>query len=273
MTTDRVDIIGVDDNTQAKEEDIIDVEDSLLSRRQELRELRNKLTGLRRSAKSADKKTKKDLQAQVAALEEDVERKKIQLEEDEKLAAGAALVMEKTMEGERVAAARAKRQAKKEARQEEEARRRREADDLAFQMPQLGREERETFEKILCADQLQIHNIDPDGNCLFNAIAHQLALRHGRELSQTDLRNMAAEHIQSHNEKYAAFLEEPTEEYCLKIRSADLWGGHLELDALSEALATSIIVYQSDTPPMEFNTVCSDAIPLRIWYDVTLPFH
>ncbi|PJF16472.1 OTU domain-containing protein 6B [Paramicrosporidium saccamoebae] len=259
------DSVDVEAYDETSEQELVDIEDPFSARRQELKELRTRLVAARRAVKNADKKQKKSIHEEVSTLEALLESKKEALETDERLAAGAALVMERTHENERAAAARAKRQAKKEMRSEEDAKRKQEAQAIAAQMPQLGRLEREAFETVLLTEQLEIFHIDPDGSCLFNALSHQLKVRYSRNYDQSKLRDMAAEYILGNEIKYAGFLEEPLEDYCERLRGNDLWGGHLELDALSEALSLPIVVYQASSPPMTFGSDRNDS-PLRIWY-------
>lgn len=139
-------------------------------------------------------------------------------------------------------------QAQKRAAQEQEAR------ELAALMPNKGQMERTLFDKILGSDGLKIHDIEPDGNCLFEAISHQLRVRQGKEFDQLALRRLAADHVGERADKYAAFVDEDLslEAYCQKLRDSDLWGGQIEIDALVHALGVPIKVYQADALPMVF---------------------
>lgn len=101
---------------------------------------------------------------------------------------------------------------------------------------------------------------------MFNAIAHQLELRHFLDMNQGDLRRMASKYLTERGDKYSGFLEEPLEEYCEKIIDGSLWGGHLELDALSESLHISIKVYQADSKPLVFGVESTETPTLTIWY-------
>lgn len=160
--------------------------------------------------------------------------------------------MERTRDKERLNQLRAQKAARKATKAQEEAARRVEAAELASAMPQLSRLEQESLAPLLESLRLVIHPIAPDGSCLFNAIAHQLTLRYGRRCDQAALRRLAAQQLKREAEKYSAFLEEPMEEYCEKLLGNDMWGGHLELDALSTALAVPITVYQAGVPPIKF---------------------
>lgn len=101
---------------------------------------------------------------------------------------------------------------------------------------------------------------------MFNAISHQLKTRHSLDFDQRSLRFRAASYIMDNEEKYSGFLEEPIAEYCDRIRGMDLWGGHLELDALCHALRVPIVVYQADTDAITFGKDdYASTTPLVIW--------
>lgn len=92
--------------------------------------------------------------------------------------------------------------------------------------------------------------IPPDGHCLFNAVADQLALV-GIPLGVEEtgqkykaVRKAAAGYMEEHPDDFAAFLEEPLEGYVEKIRDTAEWGGHLELQALAKAYKVEICVIQ-----------------------------
>jgi OTU domain-containing protein 6 len=120
---------------------------------------------------------------------------------------------------------------------------------------------------------LQIREIQSDGNCLFRAIADQLrydgtssssssnsnsGIGTGKNsLDHISLRALAALHIRSHKNDYEPYLEEGTHfpTYCTRIASstpvdgaAVLWGGQVEIQALSLCLGKVIEVYSADAP-------------------------
>jgi OTU domain-containing protein 6 len=113
---------------------------------------------------------------------------------------------------------------------------------------------------------------------MFAAISHQLAERHGVALNVRDLRAMASDHIAGFGEKYKGFLDlgdeadgdedGAVEKYCKKLRDTTMWGGHVELDALSEALKTPIQVYQVDGDPLEFGSQFAPKPALKLWYTI-----
>jgi hypothetical protein len=73
---------------------------------------------------------------------------------------------------------------------------------------------------------------------------------------------LAVEYISLNAEKYIGFLdeEESVSEYCERL-AKDMWGGHLELDALVEVLTVPIIVYQADAEPIRFGERISNGRP------------
>ena len=69
------------------------------------------------------------------------------------------------------------------------------------------------------------------------------------------LRERASDWIRTHAEEYRPFMvgkeeelisDEQFEEYCTQIVNEPVWGGNLELQALSQSLEISINVIQSD---------------------------
>lgn len=76
--------------------------------------------------------------------------------------------------------------------------------------------------------------------------------------SVQELRELAAEHIRSHRDQFAAFVvpeddaEDPAaffERYCDEIEDTAVWGSHVELTALAGALGRRITVYAVGMAP------------------------
>ncbi|KAH8106703.1 hypothetical protein BXZ70DRAFT_1003623 [Cristinia sonorae] len=140
-----------------------------------------------------------------------------------------------------------------------------------------ARIERETAEekRIISAtcDELglQIHEITPDGHCLFSAIADQLQLLglvpHG-SVDYITVRRVAADYIYDHPDDFIPFLpssagedgagatssgfmsQKEFEVYCKSIRDTGVWGGEPEILALSRAYRIPIHVIQGSQPPI-----------------------
>ncbi|THU78634.1 cysteine proteinase [Dendrothele bispora CBS 962.96] len=118
---------------------------------------------------------------------------------------------------------------------------------------------------------VQIYEINPDGHCLFSAVADQLALLSILPSSQANyatVRLTACNYIYSHPDDFLPFLpsangedgpgatreglmsQREFESYCLSIRDTAVWGGEPEILALSRAYNIPIHVVQSGRPPI-----------------------
>lgn len=114
--------------------------------------------------------------------------------------------------------------------------------------------------------------INPDGHCLFSAVADQLALLNIVPPSQanyTTVRAAATDYMLRHPDDFLPFLPstfgedglgatddtglmtlEQYERYCLSIRDTAKWGGEHEIHALSRAYNITILVIQGGNPPI-----------------------
>jgi OTU domain-containing protein 6 len=111
------------------------------------------------------------------------------------------------------------------------------------------------------ANGLVEKEIQPDGHCLFSAVADQLAQASiplgggGGDGSDAKgptttmlpykvVRRRAAEYMLAHPDDFAPFLEEGLEGYARKMRDTAEWGGQLELTALANVYGVEIKVLQ-----------------------------
>lgn len=137
-------------------------------------------------------------------------------------------------------------------------------------------------ELYLDPNNLDILEVPADGHCLFRAIAEQLnnELMMSQYLDDDDdeeedyehvlmdyriLREKCADELALHEATLAPFCEyeDSFQNYVDRVRcSADAWGGHVELRALSQALNRPIIVYSATAPPLVMNGVSSEEVTL-----------
>lgn len=109
--------------------------------------------------------------------------------------------------------------------------------------------ESEYMKKIFKTYKLSEKEIEPDGHCLFSAVADQLGQNsiplggHGEPAYKT-VRKAAAAYMLKHGDDFAPFLEEDLEGYAQKMRDTAEWGGQLELTALAKNYNTEIRVVQ-----------------------------
>ncbi|KPI40312.1 OTU domain-containing protein 2 [Cyphellophora attinorum] len=93
--------------------------------------------------------------------------------------------------------------------------------------------------------------IQPDGHCLYSAIAHGLppatsATAESKKEGYHDVRVKTSKFIEEHSDDFAAFLEEPLVVYVRKIRDTAEWGGQVELQAIARAYEITVKVLQAD---------------------------
>lgn len=208
-------------------------------------EKRRQLTALRKESKSANKERRKEIQNMIAELEASISEAVIEPAEPSK---EDFEEQQRHFEQLRLKKAEKEKEAAKEREKiVEEARKK------IQEGPQLDKLEKERFEELLSKANLSIHHINPDGNCLFEAIRHQLVHENYNSiLDQSSLRNLTAQYILDHADQYTPFIDfdehsvSSVQEYCNLVRKNGWWGGDVELDAMAHALNVQIKVFKSD---------------------------
>lgn len=120
--------------------------------------------------------------------------------------------------------------------------------------------EAETMDKLLASRELTLHEIQPDGHCLFSSLSDQLLLRHNKTLSVEELRSVAARHIRDHRDEFIPYLfDEETmairdvDEYTTELESTAMWGSDMEILALAKEFDCPIEVLTAGGAPITFN--------------------
>ncbi|XP_037938511.1 deubiquitinase OTUD6B-like [Teleopsis dalmanni] len=103
---------------------------------------------------------------------------------------------------------------------------------------------------------LMIFEVPSDGDCLYNAIRHQLGLHDLHGFTVDELREETAKYIRENKDTLICFMTDPHtgnllddeqfEHYCKSVQSTPAWGGHIELKALSSVLEIPIEVIQAE---------------------------
>ncbi|XP_050997557.1 OTU domain-containing protein 6A [Acomys russatus] len=124
----------------------------------------------------------------------------------------------------------------------------------AEQLTSHRREEEEKVAAILEARNLEMKTIPADGHCMYRAIQDQLEF----SMSVESLRYRTAYYMRKHIDDFLPFFTEPeagnfyTREdflrYCDDIVHKASWGSQLELRAMSHVLQTPIEVVQANLP-------------------------
>lgn len=140
--------------------------------------------------------------------------------------------------------------ARRAAEQEEQAK---QAAEEAKNLPDKKQQERERLLEYMAERDLHEKEIRADGHCLYSAVADQLDQLNIPLGAQPDgqpsipyriVRVAAADYIESHEDDFVPFLEEPLPDYLHKVRHTGEWGGQLELMALAKTYGTEINVLQ-----------------------------
>ncbi|XP_012944763.1 deubiquitinase OTUD6B [Aplysia californica] len=264
---------------------LLDEEGLLAKHRKEKKELQVKVQKLKNSVPKGDKRKKKEVSDEISKLEQDLQKQQKQeleefrdgqkgaqeeadsgndkvnvedevtVSEDTEVPLGEKDTADQTQANRKSKAQ--KRRDKKQAKGKEREERIKEQAVLNCQAPR--HLEMVTLKAALKLRGLALHEIAADGNCMYNAVNHQLSCRN-LESSNKELREKTADFMRSHRDDFLPFLthpdtgdmltEEQFEEYCEKTSKTPMWGGQIELRALSEVLQVPIEVIQADTQPL-----------------------
>ncbi|XP_054721921.1 deubiquitinase OTUD6B-like isoform X2 [Uloborus diversus] len=118
--------------------------------------------------------------------------------------------------------------------------------------------EAEEIKQKLSDRKLIIHEIPSDGDCLYTAIAHQLAVSKLQQLTVKELREQTSKFLLCHKDDYIPFLtssetgdvlsEDEYIKYCEDVANTSVWGGHVEIQALSNICGSPIEIIQATGP-------------------------
>lgn len=136
---------------------------------------------------------------------------------------------------------------------------RKEAEEEAKNMVNTKQVEEDSLKEKLDSMNLQIFEVAADGHCLYNAISHQLSL-YGKKMDYKELRSTAASYMRDHPDDFLPFLlndngdlysKDEYQKYCDEVQYTALWGGQLEIQAISQALKYPITIVQSGSALIE----------------------
>ncbi|CAD7065272.1 unnamed protein product [Tilletia caries] len=182
-----------------------------------------------------------------------------------------------------------KAQVKKEKREaEEEAMRVQAREELKANggQPDLAAAERRGIGELCEVYNAEMYEINPDGHCLYAAVADQLGVRKSQPTDYKSTRHAAAEYMRAHPDDFLPFIADGDvvaspahtsialrsahfEEYCSAIENTGVWGGQPEILALSHAYEVPIHVAQVGMPVLkigEDNYGSTNRVPLVISY-------
>ncbi|KAF5271306.1 hypothetical protein FQA39_LY08104 [Lamprigera yunnana] len=238
-------------------------EDLLKKHRQERKELQASIQALKKTAIKGDRKKKKEVAETILQLEKELEEK--HSSELENVLVDTDLpeavieddgdkAIEELLSANKISRAQ-KRRNKKEVANKERDKRVAEEEKNQRHGPRVI--EINKIKEILQNEGLQIYNIPADGNCLYCAVNHQLDVTGRTSLNIEKLRKLTATFMHDNKEDFLPFMyddndeivdEEKFDKYCNSVANTKLWGGQLEITALSKALKCPIKVIQGSGP-------------------------
>ncbi|KNC96414.1 uncharacterized protein SPPG_08312 [Spizellomyces punctatus DAOM BR117] len=255
------------------------LEDVLSRQRREAKELTGRITALKKTV-GGNKQKKKEIQAQIAQLEKDLSERHERERADAKSKVtgpdedqtqnnvgvveainspdGSSMASESSSAVQDKARKPNKAKLRKQRKAAEFEEMRRQAADEAADMVNHKEIEDEAIASLILPLGLSVKQITPDGHCMYNAIADQISFRgKGEPMSYKDLRSIAANYLREHPEDFVPFLvnqdgnpytPEEYDKYCDEVENTAVWGGQLELQALSRGLRRHLQIIQMGSP-------------------------
>ncbi|XP_013168380.1 PREDICTED: OTU domain-containing protein 6B-like [Papilio xuthus] len=226
--------------------------------KKEKKELQAHIQALKKVAKN-DKTKKKELTAEIVRLELELEdRQKKEIEEVSK-ELSIENGFEQTDENEEIKVKLSKAQKRRVKKEQQEREREQE---IKLQEKENINGPRNLENQAICNRlkemNLKVYPISSDGDCLYKAVSHQLLVKRKQSLSVEELRKQTSNYIRENKEDFMPFLSHPEtcdmltdgefEEYCEKIVNSKVWGGQIEIRALSNNLKCPISIIQATGP-------------------------
>ena len=103
------------------------------------------------------------------------------------------------------------------------------------------------FRELLASNNLSLHVVRGDGNCLFRAVSHQVYGVDPRDERHVALRNQCCDYMLAPDQRkhFEAFVEGDFDCYVANMRRQHVWGGNVELVALREVLDRPVQIHSS----------------------------
>ncbi|XP_021761365.1 OTU domain-containing protein At3g57810-like [Chenopodium quinoa] len=126
-----------------------------------------------------------------------------------------------------------------------------------------------------------IKGVQPDGRCLFRAIAHGACLQTGegvpdedrqRELAD-DLRAKVVEELLKRRKEMEGFIDEDFDLYVERIQKPYVWGGELEVRMASHVLKNLISVFMKDQKTNKLTNISNYGEEYNDKYPINILFH
>ncbi|CAG8547991.1 2539_t:CDS:2 [Funneliformis mosseae] len=149
----------------------------------------------------------------------------------------------------------------------------REVENEAKNQPNMNEVEREKIKEIVTTMGLSIKEIKPDGHWqvflafqykiyLYNAISDQLQIKHNIMTDYKELRRKTAAYMRENPDDFIPFLPtkddgicspEQFSKYCDELENTAVWGGQLEIIAISKTFKLPVHLIQMNSPLMKIS--------------------
>ncbi|CAM9893776.1 unnamed protein product, partial [Ectocarpus sp. 8 AP-2014] len=113
------------------------------------------------------------------------------------------------------------------------------------------------FREAMRRTGLSVVDVEPDGNCLFRSVSHQI---YGDADRHYPVRKACVEHMYRHRARFGVFVAEDFRDYLFRIRQPGVWGDDLEIRALEEMFDRPIEIYSSESAGLQ---------PMKIDFDAS----
>lgn len=120
--------------------------------------------------------------------------------------------------------------------------------------------EHDSMQQLIAQANLTVHEIKPDGHCLFASIRDQLSQRHSTDVPIQQLRDTAARYMEMHPDDFVPFLyDENTNtlrdlaDYTTELTTTAMWGSDMEIMALANEYNCPITVLMAGAAPITIN--------------------
>lgn len=256
--------------------DEVEAAEELLAKqhRKEKKDLQAKIQCMKNAVPKNDKKRRKQLMEDVAKLEADLSQKheeelrQLKSTPETKVEVVTNGMEAMTVEGEEQEQAKQPRVTKAQKRRDKKAAQEKEretriAEAEVENLQGVRHQEGLKLAQKLSQLKLQIKEIPSDGHCMYRAVKDQLTQQSKPESALTvkELRARTAEHMRGHADDFLPFLTnadtgdmyttDEFEKYCSDVEHTAVWGGQLELRALTKVLNQPIEVIQADSPTIK----------------------
>lgn len=250
------------------------MDDLLAKHRSERKLMQAKVQSLKKSVTKGDRKKKKEIDTQIALIEQEFEDKcsleikdfesnaKLQVQQVEVKDTANASSDVINANGETFSDNKANKISKARKRKEKKELEEQKRNELIAQQEVENKNmpafiELNKIKQKLKSLNLQLKDVRSDGNCMYYAICDQLSKKLSLAKTCEDLRELTCNYMLKNQHEFQPYLcseqdgepmnDEQYEDYCKKIRETLVWGGQLELKAISDVLKVKIKIIQADS--------------------------